>query len=133
MELAISLSAIVINKPKTTQRKRVPTHNLIITQLVSASNHTCYPTNKMSPHNQKDTRRSQATKSTRNPTKIRVSRITKTISITMLPRTSHKIELCCQELVEPTLENPAKIRATSIIKVISITMPNLGNNSNVLP
>ena len=81
MEIAISLSAIIKNKPKTTQRKRVPTHNLIITQLVSASNHTCYPTNKMSPHNQKDTRQSYATKSTRNPTKIRVASITKTISI----------------------------------------------------
>ena len=77
----MNLSAIVINKPKTTQRKRVPTHNLIITQLVSASNHTCYPTNKMSPHNQKDTRRSYAAKSTRNPTKIRVTSVTNTISI----------------------------------------------------
>ena len=81
MELAINLSAIVINKPKTTPRKRAPTHNLITTQLLFASSHTCYPTNKVSPHSQKYTRQSYASKSTRNPTKIRVASITKTISI----------------------------------------------------
>ena len=81
MEIAISLSAIIKNKPKTTQRKRVPTHNLIITQLVSTSNHTCYLANKMSSHNQKDIRQSYVAKSTRNPTNIRVTSITKTISI----------------------------------------------------
>ena len=36
------------DKPKTTPRKRAPTHNLITTQLLFASNHTRRPTNELS-------------------------------------------------------------------------------------